>query len=103
MKLLEVRMTTPIVWCIWGKQDSQLCCVKVLLFSSRFVVNCLLYQLSIHNTAHCWYVWSHVVCNPSAALCFTDGALYRARRDLAEMCRCTLLPSMATTDFGFPS
>ena len=27
---------------------------------------------------------------------------YRARPDLAKMRRCALLPSTATTDFGFP-
>ena len=67
-----------------------------------FVVNCLLYQLSIHNTTHCWCILFHVVRNLTAAFYFSEGALYRARPDLAKMRRCALLPSTATTDFGFP-
>ena len=68
---------------------------------SGFVVNCLFYQLSIHNTTHCWCILFHVVCNLTPALSFTEGALYRARRDLAKMRRCALLPSIAITGFDF--
>ena len=75
---------------------------RLLSFLSGFVVNCLLYQLSIHNTTHCWCILFHVVCNLTAAFFFSEGALYRARPDLAKMRRCALLPSTATTDFGFP-
>ena len=69
---------------------------------SGFVVNCLLYQLSIHHTPHCWCNLFHVVCDLTAALSFTEGALYRATPELAKMRRCALLPSIATTDFCFP-
>ena len=65
-------------------------------------MNCLLYQLSIHNTTDCWCIVFHVVCNLTAALSFTEGALYRATPDLAKMRRCAILPSIETTDFGFP-
>ena len=75
---------------------------RLLSFLSGFVVNCLLYQLSIHTTTHCWCILFHVVLNLTAAFCFSEGALYRARPDLAKMRRCALLPSIATTDFGFP-
>ena len=75
---------------------------RLLSFLSGLVVNCLLYQLSIHNTTHCWCILFHVVCNLTAAFSFSEGALYRARPDLAKMRRCALLPSTATTDFGFP-
>ena len=37
------------------------------------MVNCLLYQLSIHNTTHCWCILFHVVSNLTAALSFTEG------------------------------
>ena len=77
--------------------------LRLLSFLSGFVVNCLLYQLSIHNTTHCWCILLTVVCNLTAAFCFNEGALYRARPDLAKVWRCALLPSIAETDFGFPS
>ena len=44
----------------------------------------------------------NVVCNLTAAFSFSKGALYRARPDLAKMRSCALLPSTATTGFGFP-
>ena len=66
------------------------------------MVNCLLYQLSIHNTTHCFCILSHVVFSLTAALSFSEGALYRAKPDLGKMRRCALLPSTATTDFHFP-
>ena len=76
--------------------------LRLLSFLSGSVVNSLLYQLSMHNTTHCWYILSHVVCNLTAAHSFTDGVLYRARPNLAKMRRCAVLPSIATADFGFP-
>ena len=64
-------------------------------------MNGLLNQLSIHSTTHCWSILFHMVCNLTAALSFTEGALYRARPDLAKMLCCALLPSITITDFCF--
>ena len=43
---------------------------------------------------------SQVVCNLTAALSFTNGALYCAKSDLATMHRCALLPAITGTDLG---
>ena len=92
----------PVVWCTLSSMTAYEVASRLLSFLSGFVVNCLLYQLSIQNTTHCWCILLHVVCNLTAALSFTEGALYRARPHLCKMRRCALLPSIAITDFSLP-
>ena len=77
-KLFQARMTMPVAWCIPSSKTANAVALRLLSFLSGFVANSLLYQLSIHNTTHCWCILFHVVRNLTAALPFTESALYRA-------------------------